>query len=170
MNTTKPRKVMSPEQLEKLKFARIKALEVRQRNSQKMKDINELEKKALEVQHHNKIETLKAQVNQQVKNIVQPKEETIEVIPQIKQPKEKLTKHNKLKNIIEAESDSSNSDEESDKEDLIKDYLKTKYKQKYKNKYESRTLTQLTKGLANNHVKTRLNDEMIALCSKNLFG
>lgn len=174
---TKRKRQMTPEMLEKLKLARIKANEVRLQKSLKLKEIASLEKKAIKKQMDDKIDNLKKIVEPVAEvtksDFVEP-EKIPESIPVKSKEIKKVSKPQKLKEIIEAESDSSTEgsedDDDDDESDLVKDFLKKKYKQKYREKYQSQVLNKLTKGIANNHVKARLNDELLKLASANIFG
>lgn len=161
----KPKRQLSPEQLEKLKLAREKALAVRQEKAAKMSEIKRLEKEAAQKELNDKLE--------QVKQKVQPPPPPSPPVATI--PKQKRVKKSKaeiIKEVIEEPSSESSSESDDDENVVnpVKHYLKTKYRQKYKNKYESKTMTQLTKGLASHHLKNKVNDEISKMVSHHLFG
>ena len=182
MEKTKPtrKRELTPEQLERLAKAREKALAVRQQLAAKNKELNDLQKKAQEKRMNDEIEKLKKQVGGQdkkkpVEKETEPEQEEIEEeAPPAPKPKpaKKPAKPKKdiLKQVIEESSDDSGSDDEDDSGDLVKQYLKDKYKTIYKTRYEAKTLSQLSTGLAKQHIKNKVNDEMLRLASISIFG
>jgi len=107
----KPKRVLSPEQLEKLKVAREKALKVRQANAEqrkKEKDLKKLEKQAKQKEIEEKL--MNYQEAPAPEPTPEPEEEPEEttVAPPVKKPKKKTKKPI----VIVEESDSSESEDE----------------------------------------------------------
>jgi hypothetical protein len=108
-STLKPKKVMTPEQLEKLKVAREKALEVRRKNAEDKKLIKELadtEKQKVISEVKEKLYKLKEPVKEPPAIKQEPKVEIIEADPP------KADRNQKKKIVIEQHS----SDDENDHE------------------------------------------------------
>lgn len=167
----KPKKVMSPEMLEKLKIAREKALAVRKAKAEKMNEIKSLEKKTQEQEIDNKLNELKQKV------IIPPKVVEVEAPKpkkkqQVKKKDPEVIKQ-KLEKLIESDSDDTSdgeNDSASDDEDVVKRFLKDKYKQKYKHKYQSQIDKHLLKGHSANYIKSRVNEDMIRLAAQQIFN
>lgn len=194
----KQKRQLSPEQLEKLKNAREKALAVRQEKAKKMQEIKDLEKKAKEKQLNDKIMNMRKVVGEEEEEVIVEEEQQLPPPPPSENPrfsepfpsnkkikpakgggmgklgspvkKKKATKDIIREVIEQPSSDESDSDDENDTSDAVKHFLRNKYKAKYKSKYESKTLNQLTKGIAHDHVKNKLNDEIIRMASLSIFG
>ena len=114
----KPKRVLSPEQLEKLKVAREKALKVRQANAEqrkKEKDLKKLEKQAKQKEIEEKLMNYQegstgasASDNQELSASHSIENEPEEEAPPVKKPKKKTKKPI----VIVEESDSSESEDE----------------------------------------------------------
>ena len=107
----KPKRVLSPEQLEKLKVAREKALKVRQENAEqrkKEKDLKKLEKQAKQKEIEEKLMNYQETPQlERAEPTPEPEEEPEETTP-VKKPKKKPKKPI----VIVEESDSSESEDE----------------------------------------------------------
>lgn len=167
MSTT-TKKELSEERLAKLAAARQKALEVRQQRAQKMNEIKTLEKQAKQKELDDKLAEVK-------KKVTPPSEPDVVATTKSKKsskPPKKERATDVVKKIIQEES-SDSSASESDDDDVtepVKALYKNKYREKYKNKYQAKTLHQLTKGVAAQSLKTKVNDEIYKLAQRNLFG
>lgn len=181
------RKPLSPEALEKLKVAREKALEVKRARGKKNKELKALEKKVKDVELDERIKQIKAKVGVAVKE-----ETTEEPMPQAdreahtsdpvtpaaavkktKKPASAPKKSSKdvIKQIVEEESsDSSGSESDDDVTEPVKALYKNKYREKYKNKYQAKVVGNLTRGVAAQTIRKKVDDEIFRLASQNLFG
>lgn len=164
---------MTPELLEKLKIAREKALQVRQEKAAKVNELKRLEKEAAEKELNDKLAQVKAKV------APPPPQEVTSNTKQESKPKPKTPPKKKKADVIaeiieEPDSDSSGSeDDDSDDDDAIapvKVLYKNKYKQKYKNKYQAKAVNQLTRGVAQQQLRKKIDEEVYRAASLNLFG
>ena len=139
---------------------------MRQEKAAKLNEIKRLEKEAAEKELNDKLEQVKQKVTPPAPAAPQP-----EPIKSKTKPVRK-SKAEIIKEVIEEPSSdsSSESDDEESVVNPVKEFLKTKYKQKYKNKYESKTLNHLTKGVAHQQIRNKVNDEIMRLASHHLFG
>lgn len=170
MISDKPKKVMSPEMLEKLALARERALQVRQEKASKLNEIKTLEKQNKQKQIDDKLNELKNKVEVDHDPIMMP---STSVEPLIKKKKVKANNvKQKLEKLLDEESsdDSSDGDNDSDDDDLVKDYLKKKYKNKYQQKYSRKVDHMLMKGHTANYLKNRVSEDMIKIAQENLFS
>ena len=166
--TEKKKRVLTPEQLEKLRLARVRALEVRQNKASKIRELKTLEKMKQEHELDSKLEELKNHVEP-----VKTSQQVVEPITKVKKnPQAKIERvTKKIERLIEQESDSSNSDDDDDDEtDVVSSFLKNKYKQKYKTKYQSKIDHQLMKGKTREYISNRVNEDAIRLASMQLFS
>lgn len=170
MSEPKPKRILTPEQLEKLKVARVKALEVRQ-------------KKALitKAEKFQKAKELDAKYRSVAGVEDTPKEAVQEVKPpaeEVKKPKE--VKQRKVKKVIEVESDEESSESSSD-EEYDFSAVKNKYKEKYKNKYDAKygmmkqnpyfsNPQQDAFILAKHNLQSKVNNELKKAAFNSLFG
>ena len=173
-STGKPKKQLTPEQLEKLKVAREKALAVRQEKARKMKELKELEKKQASTVIDQKINDLKSSISDlqpaQQEPIQQEEVKPVET-PARAVRRGKKSKVDVIKKIVEeSSSDSSESESDNDQTDAIKHFLKNKYKNKYRAKYESKSVQQLSRGVAAQAVKKKYDDELMKYASMSIFG
>ncbi len=174
MTGDKPKRVMTAEQLEKLKLAREKALAVRQQKAAKINEIKTLEKQSREQEINNKLTQLK----QKVEPVIDvPLVEASKPEPKAKATKKKVKDPEKVKQKLEKliESDSEDTsdgedDSSSDDENIVKRFLKDKYKTKYKEKYSRKVDHALLKGHSANYIKSRVNEDLIKLAARDLFN
>lgn len=167
MSTDRPKRQMTEEQLQRLAAARQKALAVRQEKSKKLNEIKALEKVAKDKELDDKL----AEVQAKVAPPTPPAQEPIIQSKFI--AKNKSKRSNVIKQIVEEESsESSGSESESDEDvtDPIKTLYKNKYKHKYAQKYKHKTITHLTKGVAQNQLRKKIDEEMVRMAQFNLFG
>lgn len=170
----KPKRVLSEEQLEKLKLAREKAMMVRKAKAEKMNQIKKLEKEAQEKELNDKLEEVKKKVS--TPSYTQDQDEDnnnkIKKGSNIVSPSRRKSKAQIIKNVVEEESEDSqsDSDEEESVVNPVKTFLKEKYKQKYKQKYESKHLNNLVKHSAQNHLRSRIDEEVFRLAQQAMFS
>ena len=178
MQEAKQKRQLSPEQLEKLRIAREKALAVRREKAGKMKQLKELEKQAASKEVEQKIEKLKTVVSdpipkQEEEHQFQPQvvDKVVKKAPK-KMPARAARRDDVVKKLVEESTDEeSGSDSENENDtDLVKSFLRDKYKAKYKQRYAAKTMGMLTRGIAQQTVKKKLDDEMIRLASMSVFG
>lgn len=115
----KVKKVLSDDQLEKLKLARVKALQVRQALAKEKNEIKTLEKEVIEKEKINKVNELKKKIKQ---------------LPQETQETQETQEPHGKPNISKKEKSSS---ESSSEEEEIKKVKKKKPKKKIIYQYES---------------------------------
>jgi hypothetical protein len=134
---TKPKRVLTEEQLEKLAKARQKALE-KKRERKALKDAEKEMKQQKIEERKQKVETFKNRVRKEDKPKAEETEssssdeEVVEKVIVKKVPKRKTKKI--VKKIIEVSSSSSESDSSDD--ETYRRQIKQKYKMKYQHKYE----------------------------------
>lgn len=179
----KPKRQLSPEQLEKLKVARAKALEVRQKKAL----INKAEKLEKQKEMHEKYQQI---VGNKPDDVAELRKETpppsdaprkTTQPEHIEEPHKKETKKKKVKKILEPASDESSSDSSSD-EEYDASPIKHKYKQKYKNKYQAKYATpqqhnpyitspyQDAYMIAKHSLQSKLHNELQKTAFNSLFG
>jgi len=133
MESEKPKQVLSPERLEKLKLAREKALE----KKRELKEITEKEKAIKQKEY----ETRKESVNKKYEEVYTKK-------PEVKKVAKVIEKKKKKKYETESESESSVSSSSSEEEVVVKRRAhKTKkhLQTKIENKPDSELLNKMTK-------------------------
>jgi hypothetical protein len=165
---------LTPEQLEKLKLAREKALAVRQAKAEKMKEIKRLEKEAAEQEINTTLETLKkaspAPAVEVQESDPEPPVVNKKAVAKAVAKKPKRSKEEIVRSVVEEESEDSDSDEEESVVHPVKAFLKEKYKQKYKQKYESKHLNNLVKQSAHNHLRSKIDEEVFRLAQQSMFS
>jgi hypothetical protein len=159
------RRIVSEEQLERLKIAREKANAVRAKKAA----IRKAEKEKSKNEIDNKYNELVATTNKPIKE-PQPIEDDTEELPSPKVNKPKK----KVKKIIELDSDETSSSSSDDSEYDITP-VKEKYKAKYKNKYASKynkpydPLADIAT-IARHNISNKVNDELKKMAFSSLFG
>ena len=170
MESTKPKRQLTPEQLERLAKARENALAVRREKGERMRELKSLEKKAQEKELSDKIESLKqATMPLPPPESVEAEEAKAPIAKKTQSKKPKKKADDVIRAVVES-SDESGSESDEDNGDLIKSYLRQKYRTKYKERYNARSLQQLTRGVAQQTVRKKLDDEMMRLASASIFG
>lgn len=172
---TKAKRQLSQEQLERLKVAREKALAVRQEKANKINEIKRLEKEAKEKELNDKLAEMKSKVEQPAlqveEKVIVPTPKPRHSRPSGSKPKKKADEV--IKQIVEedsSESSGSESDDDDDVTEPVKALYKNKYKQKYKNKYQAKSISTLTKGVAVQSIRKKVDDEIARIAQLNLFG
>ncbi len=171
--TDKPKRVMTPEQLERLKLAREKALAVRQSKAAKINEIKNLEKQAQEKEINTKLNELKQKVTIPDNNVVESPSPEPKAKAKASKKKDPEKVKQKLEKLIESDSDDTSDgidDSSSDDEDVVKRFLKDKYKTKYKEKYSRKVDSMLLKGHSANYIKSRVNEDLVKLAARDLFS
>ncbi len=172
MTDNKPKRVMTPEQLERLKLAREKALAVRQAKAAKINEIKNLEKQAQEKEINTKLNELKQKVTIP-ENVVEAPSPEPKAKAKASKKKDPEKVKQKLEKLIESDSDDTSDgidDSSSDDENIVKKFLKDKYKTKYKEKYSRKVDSMLLKGHSANYIKSRVNEDLVKLAARELFN
>ena len=160
------RKILSEEQLERLKLAREKANEVRAKKALVKKAEKDKQKKEMDEKYNE----LVREATPLAQNSKPPsKEEDVQEEAPITKPKRKTTK------VIEIDSDETSSDSSSDDSEYditpVKERYKEKYKHKYANKYNKPydPLADITT-IAKHNLSNKVSEELRKMAFQSLFG
>lgn len=181
--TEKPKRVMTPEHLERLAVARAKANEVRSKQAQVKRAEKEEEKKRRQAELDEKYKNLSKPkfIPPELPAHLQPKGAKTDKLEEKVEDAQKLkTPSKKVKKVLEIDSEDGSSSSSSDSEEEYDiSPIKHKYKQKYKHKYSAR-YTQPTQQPYNAHqdavtiakynIQSKVNQEVQKMAMMSLFG
>jgi hypothetical protein len=163
----KPKRVLSPEHLEKLKLARVKALEAKHKIGTIKKAEKESKRKAIEDKYQ---EVMAKKQPAKPVEVVPQHEELVELPKEVVQPIKKSTKK-KIKKIIEVSSSDDDEEEDAEESEPEVEYVVRKSKKSSKAKappkeYQTR---ELTTTVARDMLRQRVLDQTQSDCFKSLF-